>query len=304
MFNKILVPLDGSELSERALAPALALAQKPGGIVTLLRVPLARSTLAARLEGFDSYVKDWAQKQHTEERLRAETYLEALKATHTGAGYNLETCVANGEVLDSILELGKRHDVIVMSTHGYSGLTKLMMGSVTERVLAAAECPVLVIRSTKPIQRILVPLDGSALSETAIAPALEAAVGFKAAVALFRAVDEVTGFGRRIQLTGLEETDIATRLRDRFMNEAENYLNALVIPPEAALQVSREAVVSDTPGLRILDYAPRHEIDLIVMATHGRTGLAKWIYGSVTEKVLRNSQSSILVIRPPRHRLH
>jgi nucleotide-binding universal stress UspA family protein len=57
MFNKILVPLDGSELSERALAPALALAQKPGGIVTLLRVPLARSTLAARLEGFDSYVK-------------------------------------------------------------------------------------------------------------------------------------------------------------------------------------------------------------------------------------------------------
>ena len=303
MFNKILVPLDGSELSERALAPALALAQKPGRIVTLLRVPLARSTLAARLERFDSYVKDWAQKQHTEERLRAETYLEALKATHTGAGYNLETCVANEEVLDSILELGKRHDVIVMSTHGYSGLTKLMMGSVTERVLAAAECPVLVIRSTKPIQRILVPLDGSALSETAIAPALEAAVRFKAAVALFRAADEVTGFGR-IQLTGLDETDIATRWRDRLMNEAENYLNALVIPPEAALQVSREAVVSDTPGFRILDYAQRHEIDLIVMATHGRTGLAKWIYGSVTEKVLRNSQSSMLVIRPPRHRLH
>jgi nucleotide-binding universal stress UspA family protein len=303
MFNKILVPLDGSELSERALAPALALAQKPGGMVTLLRVPLVRSTLAAGLEGFDSYVKDWAQKQHTEERLQAETYLKALKITHTGAGYNLETCVANQEVLDSILELGKRHDVIVMSTHGYSGLTKLMMGSVTERVLAAAECPVLVIRSTKPIQRILVPLDGSALSETAIAPALEAAVRFKAAVVLFRAVDEVTGFGR-IPLTGLDETDIATRLRDRLMNEAENYLNALVIPPEAALQVSREAVVSETPGFRILDYAQRHEADLIVMATHGRTGLAKWIYGSVTEKVLRNSQSSMLVIRPPRHRLH
>jgi nucleotide-binding universal stress UspA family protein len=303
VFSKILIPLDGSELSERALAPALALVQKPGGIVTLLHVPLARSSLAAKLEGFDSYVKDWAEKQHTQERLQAETYLKALKATHVGAGYNVETCVDNGEVLDSILELGKHHDVIVMSTHGYSGLTKLMMGSVTERVLAAAECPVLVIRSTKPIQRILVPLDGSALSETAMAPALEAAGRFKAAVALFRAVDEVTGF-ERIQLTGLDETDIATRLRDRLMKEAENYLNALVIPPEAALRVSREAVVSNTPGFRILDYAERHETDLIAMATHGRTGLAKWIYGSVTEKVLRNSQSSMLVIRPPRHRLH
>jgi nucleotide-binding universal stress UspA family protein len=259
--------------------------------------------LAAGLEGFDSHIKDWRQKQHAQERLQTEAYLEALKATQTRAGYSVETCVANEEVLDSILELGKRHDVIVMSTHGYSGLTRLMMGSVTERVLAAAECPVLVIRSTKPIQRILVPLDGSALAETAVAPALEAAVCFKAAVTLFRVVDEVTEF-ERIQLTGLDETDIATRLRDRLMNEAENYLNALVIAPETALQVNRETVVSNTPGFRILDYAQRHETDLIVMATHGRTGVAKWIYGSVTEKVLRNWQSSMLVIRPPRHHLH
>lgn len=302
MFNKILVPLDGSELSERALTPALALSQKPGGSVTLLRVTLASSSLAAGLEKFESHIKDWRQKQHTQERLQAEAYLEALKATHTRAGCSVETCVANEEVLDSILELGKRHDVIVMSTHGYSGLTRLMMGSVTERVLAAGECPVLVIRSTKPIQRILVPLDGSALSETAVAPALEAAVCFKAAVTLFRVVDEMTEF-ERIQLTGLDETDIATRLRDRLMNEAENYLNALVVPPETALHVSREAVVSNTPGFRILDYAQRHETDLIVMATHGRTGVAKWIYGSVTEKVLRNWQSSMLVIRPPAHRL-
>jgi nucleotide-binding universal stress UspA family protein len=303
MFSKILVPLDGSELSERALVPAFALAQRPGSMLTLLRVPLARTGLVTGLEAFDSHIRGWTQEQHTQECLQAETYLEALKATHTRAGYNVETCVPNEGVLDSILELAKRHDLIVMSTHGYSGLTKLMMGSVTERVLAAAECPVLVIRSTKPIRHILVPLDGSELSETALAPALETAGRFNAAVTLFRAVDEVTKL-EQVQLTGLGETDIATRLLDRLMKGAENYLNTRVIPPETALHVSREAVVSNTPGFRILDYAERHETDLIVMATHGRTGLARWIYGSVTEKVLRNWHSSMLIIRPPLHRLH
>jgi nucleotide-binding universal stress UspA family protein len=304
MFTKILVPLDGSELSERALLPALAIASKPGASLTLLRVPLAPTGWDRGIEGSDPYIEAWAEEHYANERAAAADYLTKIKQAREQDGLPIATQLVEGDVAAQILKAAQQNDLVVMSTHGYSGLTKWMMGSVAEKVLGTATCPVLVLRSSQPIRKMLIPLDGSELSESALAPGLELALRLHSEVTLFRIVEEVSKF-ERAQLAGLGDTDIASRLQNGLVTEAENYLESLVLPaPEAGLDIKKVVLVSHTPAPRILDYADQNGVDLIVMATHGRTGLSKWAYGSVTEKVLRRTQSSLMVIRPAKQRLH
>jgi nucleotide-binding universal stress UspA family protein len=298
MFTKILVPLDGSELSERALLPALAIANKPGAQLTFLRVPLTPTGWDRGIEGVDPYVEAWAEQRYAAEREVANEYVVTLRERNAREGLTIATQVVEGDVATQILKASQYHDLVVMSTHGYSGLTRWVMGSVAERVLGAAGCPVLMVRTPRPIQKILLPLDGSALSETALAPGLALAVRLGAEVILWRAVDEIDQF-ERAQLAGMGDGEPANRLQNGLMTEAENYLENLVkTTPKAGLTVSKQVVIAHSPATRILDYVEHHAVDLVVMATHGRTGLGKWVYGSVTEKVIRRSQSSMLVIRP------
>ncbi|MBM4424222.1 MAG: universal stress protein [Chloroflexi bacterium] len=298
MYDRVLVPLDGSTLSERALAPALALVTKPSGEVMLLRALLAEAMLVRGIEGVDPYVESWAVERRDADRKESAEYLAALQNANRRDDLALHTRVVEGDVSEAILLAAQAADLIVMSTHGYSGLTRWVLGSVTERVLSAAPCPVLVVRQSQPMHKVLIALDGSDLSETAIAPGIEAAVRLGCKASLLRVVDEITGF-ERAQL-GLGDTDIANRLQEGLMKEAQTYLGSLVLP---ALQESHREVVVGSAAHTILDYAQAHEIDLIVMATHGRTGLSKWVYGSVTEKVLRGAHCNMLVVRPAAHRL-
>ncbi len=301
MFTKVLVPLDGSELSERALAPALEVAAKPGGEITLLRALVPQSVFARALEGADPHVEEWVAEAQAVERKDAQKYLEHLQKANYRDDIQINVNLTDDDALGCILDSAVEHDLIVMSTHGRSGLTKWVMGSVTEKVLASATCPVLVIRAAAPIRRILIPLDGSSFSESALAPGLELALRLNAAVTLLRVVDEVTGL-ERAQFSGLGATDMANRLQNGLISEAENYLASLMMPM-GELQIEHKVVVSNTAAFRIVDYAQRHTTDLIVMATHGRTGLAKWVYGSVADKVVRGAPCSMLVIRPTMHPL-
>jgi len=301
MFTKVLVPLDGSELSERALAPALEVAAKPGGEITLLRALVPQSIFARALEGADPHIEKWVAEAQTAERGDARQYLERLQKANFRDDLQVNISLTDDDALSSILDSAVEHDLIVMSTHGRSGLTKWMLGSVTERVLASATCPVLVIRAAEPIRRVLIPLDGSSFSESALGPGLELALRLNAEVTLLRIVDEVSGL-ERVELSGLGTTDLANRLQNGLINEAEQYLETLLMPM-GDLKIDRKVMVSNTAAFRIVDYAQRHTTDLIVMATHGRTGLAKWVYGSVADKVVRGAPCSMLVIRPTLHPL-
>ncbi len=304
MFSKILVPLDGSEIAERALAPALALANKPGAHLTFLRVPLVPTGWDRGIEGTDPYIEAWAEQRYGMERKLAQDYLAKVKQQSLRDDVEVETKIMEGDVATVILQAAAEHDLVVMSTHGYSGLTKWMMGSVAEKVLTSASCPALVIRSPQPVRKILIPLDGSSLSETALAPGLELALRLEAEVVLLRIVPEVSVF-EQAELATAGDTNIGSRLQEGFMAEGESYLDGLVTtPPESGFTIAREALIAPSPAERILDYSERHGIDLIVMATHGRTGLSKWVYGSVTEKVLRHTHCSMLVVRPSRQHLN
>src|SRR3990172_8577233 len=180
MFSKILVPLDGSKLAERALAPAFTLGQHAESEMIVARVLVAEKILVPDMYLYGGYGVQWPD--------------QALEEARGKSRLAITTQVLEGDVADAIVTLAAKDkvDLIVMSSHGYSGLPRWMLGSVAERVLSIAPCPVLVIRSTATLSSILAALDGSELSERALAPALEVARGFHSQVTLLRAVPEVT----------------------------------------------------------------------------------------------------------------
>ena len=287
MFNRILVPLDGSLLSERAIEPALLLGRQAGSEVIFARVPIAEGLLPA--------VSDRS-------RQAAHSYLESIRQANAQPDLTIRTLVANGDAAGAILDTAsaEQADLIVMSTHGYSGISRWVLGSVTEKVLRSAPCPVLAIRALRPIRRIMIALDGSPLAECAIAPGLEMAARLKGEVSFLRAVPQAP-----ID-EPLEEHEhgLNRRLQQELIEEAESYLHARSIQLAPTDMKIKTEVRSGPAANNILEFVETYGTDLIVMATHGRTGLPRWVYGSVTEKVLRGVDCSMLVIRPTATEFH
>jgi nucleotide-binding universal stress UspA family protein len=299
MFNKILVPLDGSELAERALNPALSIAEMMGSAVTLLCVPEFEKIVLGEpaVYGRDPAENSYNNLSHRQ----ADEYLGHICRSRRLPGVEIQPEIIDSEdVAGAIVDTAaaKNIDLIVMSTHGYSGLTRWVLGSVTERVVRHAPCPVLVVRNGEPIQRILVPLDGSELAEQALAPALALGKALNGQLFLLRVetwteVDPATAH----QLDQVEK-GLGERLYASFEDEAEAYLYDVVQKLSEKELVIRKAVTTGQPASEIIQFAEDRQIDLIVMATHGRTGLSRWMYGSVTEKTLRGGQRNLLIVRP------
>jgi nucleotide-binding universal stress UspA family protein len=168
---------------------------------------------------------------------------------------------------------------------------------VAERVLHGAHCPVLVVRSPSAVRRILIPLDGSECSERALGPGLEVAAALGGEVTLLRAVPRV--HADKVQGPATTERGLGRRQAEEVRGVAEDYLRRQAEMHETSGLNIQFAITDEPAAQNILKYAETGGIDLIVMSTHGRTGLRRWVYGSVTEKVLHSASSSMLVVRPP-----
>jgi len=285
MFRKILVPLDGSQLSQRALEPILELASRTGAEVLLVRAPVSDTF------GFAS-----SEARQASLRNEVQTYLDMLRQSNEQAGLTIRTQLIEGDAAGAIVDvaLQEHADLISMSTHGYSGLTRWVLGSVTEKVLRTASCPVWVVHTARTPRKILITLDGSALSETALEPGLALAQSLGAEVALLRTVPHVTVDGKLDE----HERGLSRRFQEDLIDEAREYIYTRSIScARAGLKIKPEVRIG-APADCILEYVETYDIDLIVMATHGRTGLKRWVYGSVTAKMLRSANCSLLVIRP------
>jgi nucleotide-binding universal stress UspA family protein len=304
MFNKILVPLDGSELAERALAPALTLGAQAEDLVMLLRAVIPEKTLAPDVYNQTSPGILWPDQALEPTHREALDYLETIQKSKSLTQPQVLVKVVEGDVAEVILDTVAVEQVglIVMSSHGYAGVTRWMLGSVAEKLLHSALCPVLVIRSPQPIRHMLIPLDGSELSEKALAPGLAVAAGLGCDVTLLRAV-------KRVQMSEIERLDqcesgLGLRLVDDLHEEAEAYLSRLATTYRPSGLRMETIVLHEPAGDSILHYTERHGIDLIAMSTHGRTGLQRWVYGSVTEKMLHGGSHSMLIVRPASHALN
>jgi nucleotide-binding universal stress UspA family protein len=297
MLNKILVPLDGSELAQRSLDPALSIARRSGREVIILSVPTYKTVLVPGTAGLGQVLPDDSLDLVNRDQTLA--YLARIKETKQEQDLAIQTIVMEGDVAGNIVDLAANEevDLIVMTTHGYSGFTRWMMGSITERVLRHAPCPVLVIRCEGKPSHVAITLDGSLLSEKALGPGLELARLFGARATLFRVEDES-------ELGRIEKgmLDIASPGLSREVAQGTSSLHYLenIASAHRSRALPIEIVVAEGPPARaILEFVEENQVDLLVMATHGRTGIRRWVYGSVTEKCLHNTACAILVVRPP-----
>lgn len=309
MFHKVIVPLDGSSIAEAAIEPAVAAVRRAHGAVVFLRVPVADRILVP-LAGTHGVL--WPDQALAFSRQEARHYLADMHQRWSRLDREavvIRTRLAEGDVASVIVDtaLDEGADLISMSPHGYSGLTHWMLGSATEKVLSAAPCPVLVQRGGQPVRRMLISLDGSPLAEQALPPGLDLAEAMGAAVTLFRVVDQ----GVPADRGGLAELERIEKGLGRpvpsgadLRDEAEAYLR------HQAAQAARPGLVIDRAvsvgraAESLLAHVAANAIDLIAMATHGHTGLRRWIYGSVTEKVLEAAHCSMLIVRPAAHDLN
>jgi nucleotide-binding universal stress UspA family protein len=304
MFRKILVPLDGSPLAEQALEPALTLAKQiDESEVILFRVPFYQDVTIVQ----DAYMgvmlpPDVPARAEAE----AKSYLSAVQDKYRHPNLKLRSITQMGDEANAILNIAddEEVDLIVMSTHGRTGITRWMLGSITERVLQQAPCPVLVVHKDQPIHNVLVTLDGSQLAETALLPGVEVAEKLGATVT-FLTVDQpsLISAPEAVHLRELDriEPGMSDTILEDLNHQRERYLDTL--PVRFPILKNKDnfpfktVISAGTPAESILDYVAENDVDLIVMATHGRTGLKRWTYGSVTTKVLRRAPCSLLIVR-------
>jgi nucleotide-binding universal stress UspA family protein len=289
MFHKILVPLDGSTEAERALHPALKLARAVEGEVILLRnMKTVYMTMPAMAAEYD-----WSWPEYSREQSRQEVrqYLDNLISMYEPPGVVMRALAVDGDTASLIVDTAETEavDLIVMSAQGWASAKTRELGSITERVLYGASCPVFMIRS-ELIKRAVVTLDGSELAEQAIQPAFEMSRALGAELTLLR-VNEPLSSGQ-----SAPQSEKERELSEWSRTTAMGYLEHIARDLGGDVKMF---VVEGTAVSSILDFAKLHAVDLLVMSTHGRTGMRRWLYGSVTAKVLRESRASMLIIRPP-----
>lgn len=303
MFRNVLVPLDGSELAERALPYAVRLASAAHGELILLRVALASPS--TRIDG-----ADWESEQ-VEAVEEAEAYLLNVADT-LDASLPVKTSAPYGraarKILEAIEALGA--DGVVMATHGRTGPAHLVYGSVAEAVLADSPVPVFLVHArpgeaaASPFNasgvRALVPLDGSALAEAALPAAadLVGTTGELVLVTVLQPPDHVERDENGRVLAYLDQQEEA------LTREARDYLSQLaqqLAHLYPGMRVSAYVRIGE-PAPGIVVAAADRNADIVVMATHGRTGLRRAVLGSVAGAVLRAGNTPVLLIGP--HEAH
>ncbi|MAT98157.1 MAG: hypothetical protein CL608_13515 [Anaerolineaceae bacterium] len=299
MFQKILVPLDGSELAERALEPALALARATRGELLLLSIPFLKHMFVEERAGYGMLLPHQSIEATRKE---LSDYLQRLTETHGPSEVGMRSQIGFGDEASVIVDTAVAEDIdlIVMSTHGFTGFSRWFLGSVTEKVLRSAPCPVLVIRDARPFSHVLITLDGSPLSEQALAPGFALAQSFDAAVTLLRVKQAEMLNPNLVKELEIHERGLGSQVQDEFYFRAEHYLERLAEEHQhLSTQQVQTLVPSGPVAAEILEAIEAEAIDLVVISTHGRTGLRRWVYGSITEKVMRQANCSMLIIRPP-----
>lgn len=321
MRRNVLVPFDGSAFSRRIVPVICHLLDPQQYRLTLLRVAdlpggiigAPPRTIAAAWPVLDyetpqdaEYTRHPIYSTQIEQNLRAEIEATLLDERHRleTAGYVVTTDVCFGEPAEEIVQAVRteRFEMVAMTTHGRTGLSYTLFGSVAEQVLRNAGVPVLLVRphSGRPEpalatpRTIVVALDGSPFAEQALGPAQELAANTGAELLLVAAVPVEVDSG--LVVAGLPYYT----LPDERAEQAwfAGYLSNLAERLSAQGFQVRTRVSIDRPDVGILHISAVERADLIVMATHGRSGLSRLLIGSVAAGVVHGSEMPVLLIRP------
>jgi nucleotide-binding universal stress UspA family protein len=288
MYKNILVPLDGSILSEGVLPYVRSMARAIHVPVELLRV-----------------------NDPVQATVQVGEYLEKIAASFSGIT-DVKCTVELGNPADMIVDraAAQPDTLIAMATHGYSGAQRWLLGSVAEKVLHAAANPLLLVRpaggDTSGEARwktVLVPLDGSELAEKVLPTITDLTACLKLETILVHVLVRVY-FGSPDAFLPMFGANIPNQneLWAQASSEASHYLTEKVkqlraqgLPDVSSVLIEGSA---EGPAAAIIDLARKTSDNLVIMSTHGRSGIGRWLLGSVTERVVRHSNDPVLVIRP------
>lgn len=316
MFQHILVPLDGSALAEQALPTAARLARSAGGSVILLRAvrPLVEYAGGATYMIYTPL--NTIERLMKEEEAEARLYLEEIAASPTLAGVHTRLEVYTGLAAPLIFFLTESQpiDLIVMSSHGRSGLKRWVLGSVAQKVVRSSSVPVLLLREFEPATadpllaaerplRVLVPLDGTVVAKAALQPAAQliAALG-PGVMHLLRIVKYEARSGEMLDATTKEELLHKAKL---YVQSVTNHLRE-GLAAELNLTVTWSVMLDTDVTSAIINVAEKGEdaegvfggCSVIALATHGREGFQRLVMGSITERVLNGTRLPLLIVRP------
>lgn len=298
MFGRMLIPLDGSKTAEDVLPYARRLAADARVAVELLGVV----EMAEIAEDIASNQAAYAGALVREAVRNSTEYLEKLAQTfHNG---KVRCNVQQGRPEDIIIAAASadRATLIAMATHGRSGVTRWLLGSVTEKVLRGTVNPLLVVRASgnsktdgeAALRSVIVPLDGSDVAETILSPVAALAKALDLQVLLIRV------YGLPLPTYGGDDYYVPDylELKDQIRDEAEGYLNsrANLLRAQGVAEVST-VVIEGSAADAIIDLARKTPDNLVALSPHGRSGLQRWVLGSVTEKVVRHCQDPVLIVR-------
>ncbi|MBA7608711.1 hypothetical protein ES703_15893 [subsurface metagenome] len=305
MYNRMLVPLDGSELAEVVFPYAQELAARLDLDLIFLHVYSSEESEFAPMR------RVYVERACEIVRRESEEVREKTGVQPGGKALEARGELAVGRPAEEILRYADENDIdlILIATHGRSGIRRWAMGSVADKVLRASKVPVWLVRAgipeeivydKWPSRTILVPLDGSELAESVL-PHVEALAKQRDAelvdVVLLRVCEPPVISSDYPPTMPLSWEEHVEQEMDKFRRVSEQYLAGVEKRlKDAGLRV-RSEVLDGNPAGEIVDYANRNPFNLIVMATHGGSGLSRWAFGSVADKVLRVISSPIFLVR-------
>jgi nucleotide-binding universal stress UspA family protein len=290
MFERIVVPLDGSKEAEIVIPYVEEIAVHFSNEIILISV--VETSVPDIKHIYFSYLESIVRQLQRD--IRDYKFQQEIK---------IRSEFLPGEPAKQILgyAVEQQANLIVMASRGSSGQSPWILGNIAAKVLRAATQPVLLIRTSvepgfpinRALKKILVPLDGSQRGAAAI-PYVEAlARAFQAEIVLLQAVvypETYAHYGNAY---------IAPPKPEELKSISQTYLDRVALPlRNSGLKIS-SAIDIGPPADTILDYAQAKAVDLIAMATHGRTGIGRWVFGSVTDKILHAGNTPVLVVRSP-----
>jgi nucleotide-binding universal stress UspA family protein len=284
MYEKMLVPLDGSEVAEQAMPYVERLAQKLKSEVVLMTVCLPGDPLERALT---EYIERRAEK------------IQSL-------GVKTRSLCVEGEPATSIINFAEKNKIglIVISTHGKSGISNWPLGSIAGKVVQRSNIPIFLVRSSQPgkapaddkLGKILVTLDGSKFSEAIIPYAERLAKSMSIEVTLLRVIEQA----KLPQLAAYRDREKYEKdFMAKMEREAERYLDKKKTALSGKGVKVNSALLIGKPVETILQYSEEKAVNLIALTTHGFSGITKWAYGSVASKIIEGSPKPVLLVRPP-----
>jgi nucleotide-binding universal stress UspA family protein len=294
-FHRILCPIDFSDASRRALIHALGIATQHESVITVLHVQSAFA-LAAQVEA-GLYVSVLPSAQ--------DALVDFVAKTVTDKHHEIRMVSTTGDVVETIIEQAEREssDLIIMATHGRSGISRVLLGSVTERVLREARCPVMTIPAVaetpassegKPFDPILCPSDFSRSCSKALKLALSIREQTGARLILLHVLQWPAFAGGMLPLPVVAEINADA---DDWRREAMATLEQ-GLPEDARSRCRHTAmVVPGRPSQTILRIAQEEHAGLIVMGVQSRGTIDRLLFGSTTREVIRAAHCPVLSIR-------